>query len=119
MIGKIKRWLSTSGAGILFLLPSFCGMGILYIFPLFYSWMVSFSRTALEFDFVGFIHYKELFQSETFRRAWWNTFRFLILAIPTQLLLGLHMAKGIDYLYRKGKGWVFFLIQVAVFQTIG
>ena len=53
MIGKSKRWLSTSGVGMLFLLPSFCGMVIFYVFPLFYSGMVSFSRTTLEFDFVG------------------------------------------------------------------
>ena len=88
--------------GIVYLLPSLLGMAVLYLVPIVYTLLLSFVSGGK----LGIENYRELFQTEAFRRASVNTIRFMLLAISLQLLFGLHMAKGLDQQARmRGEKW--------------
>ena len=76
--------------GILFLLPSLIGVCIFLLLPMVDMIRRSFLTAAG--DWRGIENYKLLMDNASFRLAVWNTFRFLIIAVPLLLVLSLGAA---------------------------
>ena len=76
--------------GILFLLPSLIGVCIFLLLPMVDTIRRSFLTAAG--DWRGIENYKLLMDNASFRLAVWNTFRFLIIAVPLLLVLSLGAA---------------------------
>ena len=61
-----------------------------YILPFIMSLRYVF--TDMNGDFTGIDNFRNLFNSEAFRLATWNTFRFMIVAIPLNIAIPLFIA---------------------------
>jgi len=85
-----------------FLIPSLAGVALFYIIPFFTS--LSYATTDRNGNFVGIENFTNLFHSEAFRLASWNTFRFMIIAIPLSIIIPLFLACLLFHL--KGMGWL-------------
>jgi len=85
-----------------FLIPSLAGVALFYIVPFFMS--LSYATTDRNGNFVGIENFVNLFNSEAFRLAAWNTFRFMTVAIPLSIALPLFVACLLFNL--KGMGWL-------------
>ena len=77
-----------------FIFPYFAIFLLFSIFPLVYSVYISLtnSKGFLEASFVGFANYKMLLTDERFRMALGNTFLFMLMIIPIQIMSGFAMA---------------------------
>jgi multiple sugar transport system permease protein len=80
-------------------------MGLTSIYPAVYSISFSFFDWdwGKRFNFVGLTNYVELFGSERFRTALWNTFAFTIGAVTIEFILGLGLALTV-WRIRRGVG---------------
>ena len=87
---------------ILFILPSLAGVLLFYIIPFFMS--LRHATTDMSGSFVGIANFVNLFNSEAFRLASWNTFRFMIIAIPLNIAIPLLIACLLFGL--GGMGWL-------------
>jgi len=85
-----------------FLAPSLAGVALFYIIPFFMS--LNYATTDSSGNFVGASNFVNLFNSETFRLASWNTFRFMIIAIPLSIAIPLFIACLLFNL--KGMAWL-------------
>jgi len=95
-------------AGYLFLLPSFLGFSVFIIFPVFFSLFLSFTEWNMisPMRFVGLQNFIRIFtEDEMFLRVLGNTFRYMLLVIPTGLTLALAWALALN---RKLKGRIIF-----------
>ena len=82
-------------APYLFIFPFFFMFIVFNLFPLLYTFIISFARWdgINELEFVGLANYIRLFtQDPFFWRTLWNTVFIIIIAIPIQILLGLSLA---------------------------
>jgi len=83
-----------------FLIPSLAGVALFYIIPFFMS--LSYATTDRSGNFVGIDNFANLFNSEAFRLAAWNTFRFMTVAIPLSIAIPLFIACLLFNLKRMG-----------------
>ncbi|MCL2400609.1 MAG: sugar ABC transporter permease [Defluviitaleaceae bacterium] len=74
----------------LFIVPGFAGVALFYVIPFIMS--LSYATTDRSGNFVGIANFINLFESEAFRLASWNTFRFMIIAIPINIIIPLFIA---------------------------
>lgn len=79
-------------AAIWFLAPSIIGFAIFYIIPFAEGMYDSFLDAPVHGSFVGLANYKELFQSDSFRKAASNTLLFTAVSVPLIILLSLLLA---------------------------
>jgi len=79
-----------------FLLPSAAGTILFFLLPLCYCFIFACSRTSGRFSFVGTDNYISLFQSETFRRAFINTYMTLFLSVCILLLITMLLVYFLD-----------------------
>jgi len=79
-----------SFTGLAYLALPLIGFGVFYIVPFFIMLQRTFMRGGV---FVGFGQYVSVLQSEAFRLAAWNTFRFIGLGVP--LLMGLALCTAL------------------------
>jgi ABC-type sugar transport system permease subunit len=102
-------------------LPALAVILALMLFPIAYSFYLSFNRTdGVTFAFIGLSNYADLVQDETFWRVLLNNFLFLI-AVPLILLASLLCAV---LMYEQVWGWklfrvVFFVPSVISTVVIG
>lgn len=84
--------------GLLFILPALIGFGLFYLYPAIRGLTISFTDWNMlrEPSFVGIENYKQLFQDEKFWSALWITFKYVLLNIPIQTLLGILLAVAMD-----------------------
>ncbi|MFD1176386.1 carbohydrate ABC transporter permease [Paenibacillus puldeungensis] len=75
-----------------FLAPSLIGFAIFYVVPFAEGMYYSFLDAPMHGSFVGLANYKELFQSDSFRKAALNTLLFTAVSVPLMLLLSLLLA---------------------------
>ncbi len=80
--------------GSRFLLPAIVILGVTSIYPTLYSFYMSFFdwNWGERLNFVGLKNYLDLFTSDAFRNALWNTFVFTVCAVSVELVLGLGLA---------------------------
>lgn len=100
---KLKTRYSLTGAGLI--LPFLAGFTLLYLIPFGWSVVKTFSGGAGGAQFVGLRNYMDLFRSNAFRLAAWNTFRFIAVGVPLLMALSFLLALA---LYRKFRGASFF-----------
>ena len=80
-------------AGYLFLLPSLIGVCTLLVFPMADTVRRSFVTASGQWN--GLNNYQAVLSNASFRLAAWNTFRFLITAVPLLLILSLGAALAV------------------------
>ncbi len=80
--------------GVRFLVPAIVILGLTSVYPTLYSIYMSFFdwNWGQRFNFVGLANYVEVFTSERFRGALWNTIVFTAGAVTVELTLGLALA---------------------------
>lgn len=90
----------TAWVGYLFLAPYLLLFGAFILFPLAYSFGLSIHRWELASvappRFIGAGNYREALASEYFRKATWATLRFVVMAVPLTLGIGLLVALGLN-----------------------
>ncbi|HZT44116.1 MAG TPA: sugar ABC transporter permease [Chthonomonadaceae bacterium] len=90
----------TELSGYLFMLPYLVLFGVFLVLPLLYGLGLSFFRWDLlstaPARFIGVDNYREAVGSPYFWKALGATFRFVVLAVPLTVLLGLLIAVGIE-----------------------
>lgn len=83
------------GAGMLYLLPAFVFLGVFLFYPMFKTLYFSFfevTGSGQVGEFVGWEHYKQLAQSEEFRKSMKGTFLFVLYTVPAEILIALFLA---------------------------
>lgn len=91
-----------SKVGFVFLVPSLIGVALFYVIPFFIS--IRYAITDSGGNFVGISNFSNLFASEAFRLAVWNTTRFMLVAIPLSIALPLFIACMLFSI--KGVAWL-------------
>lgn len=89
----MKKWFrKDSSAALLFLVPSVFGFALFYLIPFAIGVFYSFMDSTVDSQFVGLDNYRELFASDSFRKASSNTFYFSVVSVPLILVLSLGLA---------------------------
>lgn len=80
--------------GSRFLVPALLILGLTSVYPMVYSIYMSFFDWdwGQRFNFVALDNYLELFGSDRFRTALWNTVVFTVSAVSVEFVLGLGLA---------------------------
>lgn len=91
--------------GFLFSLPSIIGMFVFFLIPFVICIILSLTDSISSMKFVGIDNYVDIISSRTFRLAVWNTFKFIIVAVPLIMIFSLTIAM---LLYQKLAGFEFF-----------
>lgn len=102
----------------LFILPSFCGFLLFLLLPWGYNLLLTFFKQSGRFDLNGFMglqNYSDVLASPSFRLAFFDTLKFMLIAIPFGVLLSLLV--GIFVLSNKAackkqQAWRFFCLIV-------
>lgn len=79
----------------LFLLPAGVILGVFFFIPFFQTLLLSFqdySANIYNPEFIGLQNYFKLFHSPVFYKVMFNTFMFLVLAVPVLVILPLFLA---------------------------
>ncbi|GKU78825.1 carbohydrate ABC transporter permease [Paenibacillus sp. L3-i20] len=89
----MKKWFRhDASAALMFLAPSGIGFALFYFIPFALSFFYSFVDSPVDGHFVGFDNYRELIESDSFRKAAANTFYFTIVSVPVMVVLSLGFA---------------------------
>ncbi|RKD31954.1 carbohydrate ABC transporter permease [Thermohalobacter berrensis] len=78
--------------GLLFILPSLIGFGILYVIPFFGGIKYSVSKSSFNSTFVAFNNYTDVFKNNAFKIALKNTCFFMIISIPVLIVISFVIA---------------------------
>ncbi len=80
--------------GYLMVAPTIIGLIVLNVYPFIKTIVLSFSSMKVfgEYKFIGFRNYANMFSSEEFWRATWNTLLFCVLTVPIGVMLALIVA---------------------------
>ncbi|HET7580121.1 MAG TPA: sugar ABC transporter permease [Bacillales bacterium] len=82
----------------LFLLPAVALFAIFSVYPILYSFIMSFTNWPIMGDvhFVGFQNYSNVLHDPVILTSFKNVLLYLFIAVPLQLVLGLLVAIGLD-----------------------
>jgi multiple sugar transport system permease protein len=98
--GKWLRRFYRGWAAYLFLLPGLLLFGMFVIFPMLYSFRISFYDWNVikpaKSEFLGLANYLALLGDPIFRRATVNTLSYTLITVPAQIVLGLLVALLLD-----------------------
>jgi len=94
-----------SVAGVLLCLPAIIGLCLFFVVPFELCIYMSFTKSAIDPELVGFANYIDILGSAAFRLAAGNTFKFIAVAVPAIMVFSMAVAL---LLYRKLKGSEFF-----------
>ncbi|MCA9834899.1 MAG: sugar ABC transporter permease [Thermomicrobiales bacterium] len=84
--------------GILFISPWIVGFLGLTLYPLLYTFYLSFTRFGGFKDpvWIGLANYQRMFNDDNFSKAMYNTFYFTFLAVPIGVVVALMLALAMD-----------------------
>lgn len=99
---KLKNYKALATA---FHSPTFCILSIITLGPLLYAIYISFfdfriSKPGGEKDFIGLSNYVEVFKSPEVFHSMFTTFKFMLIAVSFQVVLGMILALAINSLPR-------------------
>jgi ABC-type sugar transport system permease subunit len=99
---------SSNRIALFFLLPSFLFVGLFTLYPVFESFRLSFYRLILTLPWlgqkmVGWENYADLWTDPVAMQALQTTLIFVVVTVPSELLLGLGMALVMNEAFR-GRG---------------
>ncbi len=88
----------------LFLLPKFSVFLVFIALPVVWAFVLSFQEYQI-FDtvWVGLDNFKAVFTGDLFYKALWNTFRYTLVVVPSQVMIALILASLINPLNRKAQ----------------
>jgi len=101
-MSKILKVRKENAVAFSFLIPSLAGVALFYVIPFFMS--LRYATTDRNGNFIGIANFVNLFNSEAFRLASWNTLRFMAVAIPLSIAIPLLLACLLFNI--KGMGWL-------------
>lgn len=90
-----------SWIGLLYILPSFLGIALFYLYPFITSLKYSFTKGVFDDTFVAFDNYIRVLNSEAFQLAIKNTVKFYIITFPLIMIISLFFAVLVSQ-YLKG-----------------
>lgn len=107
-----------------FVLPAFLIFSIFYLYPFFYTFILSFQKgDGIYYSrFVGFANFKEiLFYGRDWWRSMYNGFFITLWALTFQNILAFMLALGVDKAIKTGKIYrvIFFILPVLSEIIIG
>ncbi len=112
--------------GYLFLLPYLAVFFVFLITPMIYGLILSFFRWEMlspgPARFLGFGNYIEAFTSNYFYKALWATVRFVIMAVPINVIMALLVACGINIVPRKRQAFyraAYFIPTILTISIVG
>lgn len=116
---KLNMWcwlfmLPTVGLYIVF-------QGIPILSSIFYS-TLDWSGMSVNATFIGLDNFKELFKDELFANAILNSFKYMLMAVPTQLIISLTLAYILNSIGLKGVSFyrtLFFLPVITTASIVG
>ncbi len=90
---KKKKWLP-----YLFVAPYLLHLIVFVAFPVFFSLFLTFHKWNIisPVEYVGVANYTRMFQDRMFWKAIFNTFKFLLIHIPLQLIFALALAEFLN-----------------------
>jgi len=102
---KLELRQKNSFVGFLLCLPAIIGLCLFFVIPFELCIYMSFTKSTINPELVGFDNYIDIFNSSAFRLAAGNTFKFIAVAVPLIMIFSLFIAL---MLYRQLKGHDFF-----------
>ena len=102
---KLELRQKNSFVGFLLCLPAIIGLCLFFVIPFELCIYMSFTKSTINPELVGFDNYIDIFNSSAFRLAAGNTFKFIAVAVPLIMVFSLFIAL---MLYRQLKGHDFF-----------
>lgn len=95
---KLAARVQHHGAIYLFLLPGVAFFAVFSVYPIFYSFIMSFTNWPLmgQAHFVGLQNYSQVLNDPVVGTSFKNTFLYMIISVPLQLVFGLLVAIGLD-----------------------
>jgi ABC-type sugar transport system permease subunit len=119
-----KESIREKSANFSFVLPALLIFSIFYIYPFFYSFILSFQQgDGIYFSkFVGLANFKEIiFYDKDFRHSLYNGFFITFWALTFQNILAFVLALGVDKAIKTGKIYrvIFFILPVLSEIIIG
>ncbi|AOT73022.1 ABC transporter [Geosporobacter ferrireducens] len=111
--------------GYLFIAPFFIILTIFVVYPIIYSFGISFTKwdgSILSPQFVGVENYKRLFGDKFFMKSVSNTWIMWLGCIIPQLIMGLALAVALTDRKIKGKAffrWIYYLPNLVTMASVG
>lgn len=95
-----KKLLREAGQGYLFMSPTLFVLLLFIIGPILYAIFLAFHKVQLlgtvSFDFVGFENFSKIIDDDRAKIALWNTFKYVVIVVPTQTFLALVLAASLN-----------------------
>ncbi len=94
MRNKVHRFERNNRDAFVFLIPWMLGIGLLTIFPICWSFFLSFTQYDLlsSPEFIGLGNFQKLFKDTMFWKSLGITFKYVLLGVPLSLIMALFMA---------------------------
>ncbi|MEN9896240.1 MAG: hypothetical protein RIR97_2092 [Pseudomonadota bacterium] len=108
--GGVRRFYDVNGW--LFVAPALVLIGLLMVYPIFYSlWMSTQGGRGMNLKFAGFDNIIRLWNDPVFIKALSNTTIFFVIQVPIMIILALILASALNDPKLKGRG----LFRTAIF----
>ena len=95
-----RKKLRETGQGYLFMSPTLFVLLLFIVGPIFYAIFLSFHKVQLlgtaSFDFVGIDNFTKILDDSRARIALWNTFKYVVIVVPTQTFLAMILAASLN-----------------------
>lgn len=95
-----RKKLREAGQGYLFMSPTLFVLLLFIVGPIFYAIFLSFHKVQLlgtaSFDFVGIDNFTKILDDSRARIALWNTFKYVVIVVPTQTFLAMVLAASLN-----------------------
>lgn len=95
-----RKKLREAGQGYLFMSPTLFVLLLFIVGPIFYAIFLSFHKVQLlgtaSFNFVGIDNFTKILDDSRARIALWNTFKYVVIVVPTQTFLAMVLAASLN-----------------------
>ena len=84
-------------------LPAIIIVSFLYVYPLTYSFVISFFRSDIRYpgvEFLGFKNYIEIFKRPDLLISFWRTIQFTIISVSIEMVIGIAIAVAFNERFR-------------------
>ncbi|GGG26997.1 carbohydrate ABC transporter permease [Paenibacillus abyssi] len=97
----MAKWKSY-GIAYLFLAPSLIGLAVFVLYPILYSFYLSFMKWdgLTPMSFIGLSNYKDLWTDETFKISLTNNLYYTLVTVPITIVLSILLALLMNYKVR-------------------
>ena len=91
-LGRVER--RNLKIGLLFVSPWIFGFLAFFVYPFFYTFRISFTRYSgfEDPEWIGLENYRDLFSSDQFWKATYNTFYYTLIAVPVGAAVAMILA---------------------------